>query len=218
MLLSDMYKRIVFYGVAVAIVVCLIGMLRPVVVSSCNVVIRNAADSITRDHIFNSLDAEGIEIMTLGSIDNEVLYFKIPESRFDDAIDIVETIAKSSNTIRILGIDKRGDLWVDRGLGEEFSTDPGQTINQTTDIPKRFRDLVVAINREFPDFEMTNDDVPITRFLVSKRRYLGSFGEQKTGFDVTFNGLRSDQTTVSTTYQLTDDLANVRTISAENAE
>ncbi|MBL8892387.1 MAG: hypothetical protein JNL67_20595 [Planctomycetaceae bacterium] len=218
MLLSDMYKRIVFYGVAVAIVACLIGMLRPVVVSSCNVVIRNAADSITRDHIFNSLDAEGIEIMTLGSIDNEVLYFRIPKSQFEDAKKIVESIAKSSNTIKILGIDKRGDLWVDRGLGEEFSAKSGQAMELATDIPERFRELVVAINHEFPDAEMTNNDLPITWFHVSKRRYLGLSGKYVTGFDVTIDTLRSDQTSVSTTYQLTDDLTNVRIVSAENAE
>ena len=215
--LDDVVKRIVLYLVAFGIVIYLLSMLPPVVVdNSCFIVVRNGEDSITREHIFYSLDAEGIEILVLGSHNDDVLFFKIPKYQFDDAIDIVESAAKNSNTIKIIGFDERGDLWVDRGLGEEFSTAPGQEIDPATDIPEKFRDLIVAINDEFPDSRLTNDDSAITRFAVSKRRYLSSSGEYKSGFDVTFNVLQSDQTTVSMTYQITNTLTDVRIISTEN--
>ena len=217
--LDDVVKRIVLYLVAFGIVIYLLSMFPPVGVDNSGfIVVRNAEDSITREHIFYSLEAEGIEILVLGSHNNDVLSFKIPKHQFDDAVDIVESAAKNSNTIKIIGFDERGDFWVDRGLGEEFSTAPGQKIDPATDIPEKFRELVVAINDEFPDSRLTNDDSAITRFAVSKRRFLSSFSEYKFGFDVTFDVLQSDQTTVSTTYQLTNALTDVRIISTEHIE
>ena len=212
-----MRKRIIFYSVVFAIVFCLISMLRPVHVSSCNVVISNPADWVTRDHVFHTLAAEGIESMALGSLGNDRLFLKIPESQFEDAKQIVESTATSSRTIRILGVDERGDLWVDRGTGEEFSTEPGQAINQLSDIPEKFRDLVDTINRKFPKSMITNEH-SITRFVVSTRRYLDSTAKLQTGFDVTFDIKNPDQTTVSTTYQLTDAMDIVRIIWVENIE
>ena len=132
-------------------------------------------------------------------------------------MDAYESTAKNSSTIEVLGFDERGDLWVTRGSGEEFSTEPGQTINQLNDIPKKFRDLVVAVNHAYPDSEIT-DNCPVSRFLVATRRYHDSSDKLQTGFDVTFDVLRSDQTNVSTTYQVTDALSAVRLISVENIE
>ena len=214
-----MYKRIVFYGVTIAIIIWLVAvLLRPAVVESRSIVVLNSDDRITCEHIFHSLKAKGIRSMALGSLNHDGVHFRVSKSQFGNAIEIVESSAVNSSTIRILGYDERGNLWVDRGSGTEFSAELDEPIHQDKSIPQRFEDLLVAINHEFPDSEMANDELTITRFHVSERRCLGSSGILQTGFDVTLDALYSDQTTVSNTYQITDAMTDVRRISDTGTE